>query len=420
MQRLILPLTVGLSLALTLAGSSQAAAQDGKGLLEARQGHTTKLIRQDRDEEPLGEPPAELFERIKYPTKIGEMAAYLSKLPEGAPAKVPAMIWITGGFPPGGIGEAAWTPADPDNDQSAKDYRVAGMLMMYPTLRGSFANPGTQECLYGEVDDVLAAIEYVRGLKQVDPERVYLGGHSTGGTLVLLVAAAAPKVRAVISFGPVGDLRTYGDESLPFDPAQDAEWQLRAPIRFLDAIKVPTFVIEGSTGGNADSLRELQAATKNPNLAWFVIDGATHFDVLAPLNAHLAAKLSKGSLELKAAELQSAFSEAQRAQREANDLRTLAEVRERGPIEREAVVRFHIYAYEVTPLEGAAKAAKAAGLTALPVEQRADDEGDTYYLLTLTRKVRLNELQAVFASSKAAADLAASQGATYLGWEPEN
>lgn len=418
MTRLCLPLAA--AFALTTCGL--AAAQDAGSLLEARQAHATKLTRSARDEEPLVEPPAELFARVKYPTKLGEMAAYLSKPPEGSAAKLPVMVWITGGFPPGGIGEAAWTALPADNDQSAKDYRVAGMLMMYPTFRGSFGNPGAQETLYGEVDDVLAAIEYVRGLENVDPERIYLGGHSTGGSLALLVAAAQPKVRAVISFGPVGDLRSYGEDSLLFDPEQEPEWQLRAPIRFLDAIKVPTFVIEGSSG-NADSLREMQAATKNPNLRWFEVKGASHFDVLAPANALLAKKLSaegEALPEVLLAELQAAYDETQRAAREASDLRTLADARERGPLEREVSARFFLYAYEAAPLEAAAKAAKAGGFSLLPLEKREDEEGEAYFVLVLVRPLRLNELKAVFAASKAAADAAASAGATYIGWETQD
>ncbi len=62
--------------------------------------------------------------------------------------------------------------------------------MMYPSLRGAHDNPGQPEGLFGEVDDMLAAITYARKLDYVDPERVYLVGHSTGATLALLTAAA--------------------------------------------------------------------------------------------------------------------------------------------------------------------------------------------------------------------------------------
>ena len=75
--------------------------------------------------------------------------------------------------------------------------------MMFPSLRGGNDNPGVREGFFGEVDDVLAAAEYLSKQAFVDPQRIYLGGHSTGGTLVLLVAECSGRFRAVFSFGPV-------------------------------------------------------------------------------------------------------------------------------------------------------------------------------------------------------------------------
>jgi hypothetical protein len=128
------------------------AAQDGgKSLLDARKGFTTKLSRTETDEEPLEPPPEGLFALVTYQTPIGEMSAYLGQAPE-AGGKHPAIVWITGGFPPGGIDSDAWEAVSSENDQSAKAYRQAGLVMMYPTVRGSFGNPGKQETFYGEVD----------------------------------------------------------------------------------------------------------------------------------------------------------------------------------------------------------------------------------------------------------------------------
>jgi dipeptidyl aminopeptidase/acylaminoacyl peptidase len=60
------------------------------------------------------------------------------------------------------------------------------------------------------VDDVIVATEYLRAQPHVDPDRIYLGGHSTGGTLVQLVAASSDQYRAVFSFGPMDDVGGYG------------------------------------------------------------------------------------------------------------------------------------------------------------------------------------------------------------------
>ena len=231
-------------LAFATAANLARAEEPPKTLMEARKGFSTKLIRQKRDADPMPKPPPSLFTLVKYSTSLGPMSAMLGK-PRKAGVKHPAIIWITGGFPAGGIGKDAWEPCASSNDQSAKVYRQANLIMMYPALRGSFGNPGFQETLYGEVDDVLAALKYLKTVAYVDPERIYLGGHSTGGTLALLVAEATDGFRAVFSFGPAENPALYGAANLTYNPFRANENRLRSPIHFLGGIKSPTYVIEG-------------------------------------------------------------------------------------------------------------------------------------------------------------------------------
>src|SRR5205085_3797074 len=116
-------------------------------------------LRQETEKEPLDTPPANLFRVVKYESPAGALDAYLSVDPKDQ-KKHPAMIWITGGFS-NSIGDSAWKDAPANNDQSAAAYRKAGLVMMYPSLRGGNMNPGFKEVCYGEVDDVLAATDYL-------------------------------------------------------------------------------------------------------------------------------------------------------------------------------------------------------------------------------------------------------------------
>jgi dipeptidyl aminopeptidase/acylaminoacyl peptidase len=203
--------------------------------------------------------------------------------PRGDGKKHPAIIWLVGGFS-NSIGDIAWTPGPASNDQSASGFRDHGIVMMYPSLRGGNTNPGHIETFYGEVDDVLAAARHLASLDYVDPKRIYLGGHSTGGTLALLVAAAAEdRFRAVFALGPVEDVTGYGADVLPFDLENPKEGQLRAPQRWLKDIKCPTFVFEGTKQGNIRSLFAIQARNKNPLIKFEPIQGETHFSIIAPL-----------------------------------------------------------------------------------------------------------------------------------------
>ena len=255
----------------------------------ARKAYQTQLIQKDKEDEAPAVPPQDMFKLVKYKSPIGELDAYLSVSPNDN-MKHPVMIWITGGFG-NSIDDGAWKEHKAANDQSASAYRRAGMLMMYPSFRGGNKNPGSKEYFYGEVDDVLAAIEFAAKQDYVDPKRIYVGGHSTGGTLAMLVAESTYKVRAVISFGPASRGTDHGFTP-PFKRTPK-EIELRSPIKFLEDIKVPVFVFEGASQGNIISLREMERATKNPMIHFHAMQGFDHFTVLSPVNQLIAGKLAK-------------------------------------------------------------------------------------------------------------------------------
>ena len=129
--------------------------------------------------------------------------------------------------------------------------------MMFPTLRGGNTDAGGKEFFFGEVDDVLAAAEHLAELPYVDAQYIYLGGHSTGGTLALLTAEASTRFKAVFAFGAVSRIDRYPASLVPdFDPADScARTRLRSPIHWLDGITTPTWLIEGTEApGNHDEL----------------------------------------------------------------------------------------------------------------------------------------------------------------------
>lgn len=258
-------------------------------LAEARRGHVTRLVRQETSGEAVPPPPSDVFQLVHYDSPAGKLAAYLTPDPQDG-KKHPAIIWITGGDC-NTIGEV-WEDAPRDNDQTASAYRKAGIVMMFPSLRGGNDNPGVHEGFYGEVDDVLAAADFLEKQQWVDAERIYLGGHSTGGTLVLLVAEASPRFRATFAFGPVTDPAGYGSELTPVDFGDRRERELRAPIRWLESIRSPTFVIEGADQpGNAEEVQAMSAEAASPQAQFLLVRGADHFTILAPVNQFLAEQI---------------------------------------------------------------------------------------------------------------------------------
>lgn len=242
-------------------------------------------------------PPADVFEQVRYPAQPGLLSAYITPDPKDG-KKHPAVVWAHGGF--GGISEEFWSAAPASNDQSAAAFRAAGLVLMVPSWRGENGNPGRFELFYGEVDDLLAAVDYAKSRPYVDPERVYVAGHSTGGTLALLAAASSDSFRAVFSFGGAPDIsavvsgksEAYG-LAVPYGARSVEASRLRSALFFAGAIRKPTFYFEGEDSGYVHEARTMQRLARQAGAPFsaFVVPGADHFDILAPLTRLLAKKI---------------------------------------------------------------------------------------------------------------------------------
>ena len=236
------------------------------------------------------------FELVDYQSPVGPLAAYVSTDP-GDGQKHPAIVWITGGDN-NSIGDI-WSPQPRSNDQSASAFRKAGIVMMFPSQRGGNDNPGKREGFYGEVDDILAATDHLAKLPYVDPSQIYLGGHSTGGTIAMLVGACSDRYRAIFSLGPVAAAGQYGGEYVYCDPNDELEMQLRSPVYWMHCVKSPMYVFEGAEDGNWDGAIDIMAEENtNPKIQFFRIIGHDHFSVIAPLAEKLAGQIETGRIDV--------------------------------------------------------------------------------------------------------------------------
>jgi dipeptidyl aminopeptidase/acylaminoacyl peptidase len=272
------------------AGPSERDAVPHATLAEARKGLRTS-VHLKADTTPPAPPPEGVLELVSYPAPLGDNAAYVTPFREGA--KRPAIVWIVGGFD-WGISSGAWEAQDRSNDQSARAFREAGMVLLLPALRGSNGNAGTNECMLGEVDDVVAAARWLATRADVDPDRIYLGGHSTGGTMALLVAESTTIFRGVFAFGPVADVRHYGPDACFGPDAPDPEWQARAVWPYLATITTPTWVVEGERSGNVHSIAFMMPFRGDAPVRYVTVPGKDHFSVLAPGTEAVASEILAG------------------------------------------------------------------------------------------------------------------------------
>ncbi len=300
MRRLVFILAlsvIGCDTAPNSRSSSNSSPNEGQPTLrEARKGFVTKIVSLGESYGAPETPPAGSgFQLIHYQSPVGQNAAYVTADP-GDGNKHPAIVWITGGDT-NSIGDV-WTPNERSNDQSASAFRKAGIVMMFPSQRGGNDNPGRREGFYGEVDDILAATNHLAKLPYVDANQIYLGGHSTGGTMVMLVGAYSDRYRAIFSLGPVAGAAQYGGDFVYCDPNEEMEMVLRSPILWLHDVKTPMYVFEGAEDGNWDAIELMVAENSSPHIQFFQIPGHDHFSVIAPLTEKLADQIVKGQVNI--------------------------------------------------------------------------------------------------------------------------
>ena len=305
MHRAVQQLT--LFVACVFSASQPVAGQVGvfsttpkQSLTEARQGFTTKIVREEEQPGPPDTPTRGEFRLVHYRSPVGKLAAYVTVDPRDG-NKHPAIVWITGGDC-NSIGDV-WSRRPRDNEQSARAFREQGIVMMFPSLRGGNGNPGRREGFLGEVDDILAATDHLAKLPYVDASRIYLGGHSTGGTMVMLVAATSDRYQAVFALGPVAAAMQYGGELVYCDPQNEKEMSLRSPINWLHGVKSPLYVMEGERSDNWQAAEFMAARNRNAKIRFLKVPGHDHFSVIAPLTELLAKRIRENDLTLTVEDL---------------------------------------------------------------------------------------------------------------------
>lgn len=206
----------------------------------ARKHFETKLIRFGPSPEqaaPLGEPPG--ARKVLYPSgRDGalKLIAWVSQYEPSTELK-PAVLFLHGG---NATGDGHWELVMP--------YAKAGFVAMLPSFRGENGQAGNYSGFYDETSDALAAAEFLENLPGIDKNRIYLAGHSNGGTLSLLSAMTRKfKAATPISAG-VSAWRYFGRfrKETPFDVTNERELIMRSSVCFGTSLKCPTLLLRGS------------------------------------------------------------------------------------------------------------------------------------------------------------------------------
>ncbi|MFI5455881.1 MAG: alpha/beta hydrolase family protein [Isosphaerales bacterium] len=207
----------------------------------ARKGFKTKLVRQGPSPQPGNslQTPSGATE-IDYRSGDLILTAFVTPDP-GDDRRHPAVLFLHGGFAFGG-----------DDWDMPQPYRDAGYVVMIPILRGENGRPGSYTMFYDEVDDVLGAADCLASLPYVDAKRIFVSGHSAGGTLAMLAAMASDRFRAAVSLSGSPDQKANAESQpilISFDRSDPREFQLRSPVAYATSFKCAMRMYFGNQEG---------------------------------------------------------------------------------------------------------------------------------------------------------------------------
>lgn len=207
---------------------------------DARRRFRTHLLRKVSAPEfsaPLGTPSG--ASRVTYsggPNGSIDLVAWLSHYTPSKKLK-PAVLFLHGG---NATGDGHWALMKP--------YWDAGFVVLLPSFRGENGQQGNYSGFYDETSDALAAASYLENLPGIDRKRLFLAGHSNGGTLSLL-ASMTRKFRASVPVSAgVNSWRYFNrySEEICFDGTNPQEFVMRSSVCFGPSLKCPTLLLRGA------------------------------------------------------------------------------------------------------------------------------------------------------------------------------
>lgn len=207
-------------------------------VIERRRSHGTRLRRTGSAPDLYVDPaPGPDVHLIHYPAPVGALKAWLLEPDTDTlrgPKGYPALVYAHDG----------WSVSAAEIAH-AELFRRAGLLVLVPAWRGENGNIGNYEHLFGEVDDLVAAVHFAAELPLVDRERLSVFGHGLGGMLSAMAALVEtlPAGETASSAGLLGE-RAFENVDLPFyDSPYERELRWVGP--HVEHLRLPHFACVG-------------------------------------------------------------------------------------------------------------------------------------------------------------------------------
>jgi dipeptidyl aminopeptidase/acylaminoacyl peptidase len=135
-------------------------------------------------------------------------------------------------------------------------YDLDGELPEHPTVAQIRAAARAFRNAQAGVANARRALDYVLArVSRIDPDRIYAVGHSSAGTLALLVAEREPRIKACVAYAPVADVIARVGERMVTALSTDIpgyreflEWS--SPDRGISSLKCPVFLFTAADDSN--------------------------------------------------------------------------------------------------------------------------------------------------------------------------
>ena len=170
----------------------------------------------------------------------------------------PVLMWLHGG--PTGQHMNGWNPF-------IQLFVRAGIGVMAPNVRGSsgygreFENINYHDWGGGDLQDVIAGVEFIRSDPGADSGKIVVGGASYGGYLTMMAVTRHPDIWAggINLMGPINLETFYRNSSNWIKPVLNNKYGFkppeedptyyynRSPINFVDQVQCPLLIMYGKT-----------------------------------------------------------------------------------------------------------------------------------------------------------------------------
>src|SRR5262245_48980073 len=225
---------------------------------------------------------------LRYKSADGlEIPAFLFVPKQPAPEKHPALVWLHGGL--GGLYQNRFDP-------QVQYFVDQGFIVLVPNYRssGGFNQDLARIDASGqkELEDVVAGVEYLRGMPAVDASHIGVIGFSFGGLVVLYAITQRPRLfaAAVHLLGPTKLVSWYRDTpsarapllfGLGGTPEQKPDaYRAASPVNFVERIKTPLLIVHGDADTDVPigQAREMAEALKRTHKDYelIVFTGGDH------------------------------------------------------------------------------------------------------------------------------------------------